>query len=188
MDLKEKEQLAQEQMEELRQALRDIDLRPKDLMITNPGAVGGSYGYESILSSGAADTITLSGPSTYNNTVTAGGYTITSGISANAGPYTVNTTGPGFTFSNPTASITGVNPWATTTSAGRMELTGDDADLVINGVSILDILEKRLNVMIPNPALEKEWDQLRALGDQYRALEADIKEKAEIWAQLNKAS
>jgi hypothetical protein len=69
-----------------------------------------------------------------------------------------------------------------------MELTGDNADLVINGVSILDILEKRLNVLIPNPALEKEWDQLKELGDRYRALEADIKEKAEIWARLNKPS
>jgi hypothetical protein len=167
MDPKEKEQLAQEQMEELRQALRDIDLQPEDLTFHNTGAVTGSYG---------VDTITING-SSYPNIVANGGYTISSGISANAGPYW--TTG--------TTNIT-ANPWATTTQSGRMELTGDNADLVINGVSILEILEKRLNVLIPNPALEKEWDQLRALGDQYRALEADIKEKAEIWARLNKTS
>ena len=168
MDTEEKEQLAQQQLDELKAALKT---RP----ITNTGAVSGSYG---------TDTITLNG-GIYPNTVVGGGYTITSGLSANTGPYTVNASSPGFTFSNITATA---NPWATSTAAGRMELTGDNADLVINGVSILDILEKRLNVLIPNPALEKEWDQLRALGDQYRALEADIKEKAEIWSQLNRPS
>jgi hypothetical protein len=164
MDTEEKEQLAQQQLDELKAALKT---RP----VTNTGAVGSSYG---------TDTITLNG-GIYPNTVVGGGYTITSGITANTGPYTVNTSSPGFTFSNITATA---NPWATTTTAGRMELTGDNADLVINGVSILDILRDRLNVMIPNPALEKEWDQLKVLGDQYRELEAKLKEQGEMWAKL----
>jgi hypothetical protein len=68
--------------------------------------------------------------------------------------------------------------------SGKINLNGDDADIVVNGVSLMELLKDRLNVMIPNPALEKEWDELKALGEQYRRLEADIKEKAEIWAKL----
>ena len=32
--------------------------------------------------------------------------------------------------------------------------------------------------------MEKEWDQLRELGEQYRALEAKLKEQGEMWAKL----
>jgi hypothetical protein len=171
-------------LEELREALRDL----KAPEVTNTGAVGGSYGYESILSSNVADTITLSGyPYPNNNTVIGGGYTVATGLGINypntlaSGTYTVNSTG--INWANGAGNIT-ANPWATTTAAGRMELNGDNADLVINGVSILDILQDRLNVMIPNPALEKEWDELKALGDQYRALEAKLKEQGDMWAKL----
>ena len=159
-------------LEELREALRDI----KTPEVTNPGAVGGSYG---------TDTITLGGFGAYNNnTVIGGGYSVSlSGLThSNTGPYTVSTSAPGFTFPN-TASIT-ANPWATATNAGRMELTGADADVIINGVSLMDILQDRLNVMIPNPALEKEWDELKELGDKYRALEAKLKEQGDMWAKL----
>ena len=165
-------------LEELRQALRDI----KAPEVTNPGAVSGSYGYESILSSSAADTITLGGLGNYSNTVIGSGYTGI-GLGANTGPYTVSTSAPGFTFSNPTTSIT-ASPWTTTTQSGRVEINGDNADLVINGVSLMEILQDRLNIMMPNPALEKEWDQLRELGDQYRALEAKLKEQGDMWAKL----
>jgi hypothetical protein len=165
-----------QQLDELREALKELR---EDEPVTNSGAATGSL-Y-------TRDTITLSGAQLYNNTVIGGGYTVGTGmnfpnsVSANTGPY--------YTINNGT-SIT-ASPWAsinTTTQAGRMELNGDAADLVINGVSILDILTERLNVLIPNPALEKEWDQLKELGDQYRKLEKDLKEKAEIWAKLNKPS
>ena len=165
-------------LEELREALRDL----KAPEVVNTGAVSGSYG---------TDTITISGsPYPNNHTVIGGGYTVGTGFGinypnatcSNTGPYTVSTSAPGFTF--PAANITGINPWATTTNAGRMELTGDDADLVINGVSILDILQDRLNVMIPNPKLEKEWDQLKALGDQYRELEKKLTEQGDMWTKL----
>jgi hypothetical protein len=162
-----------QQLDELREALKELR---EDEPITNSGAVTGSLG---------TDTITLNG-SNFPNTITAGGYTISAGLSANAGPYYTTGSTSGINWNNGTG-IT-ANPWTTTTQAGRMELNGDHADLVINGVSLLEVLEKRLNVLVPNPALEKEWDQLRALGDQYRELEKDLKEKAEIWAQLNKAS
>ncbi len=160
-------------LEELREALRDI----KTTEVTNTGAVSGSYG---------ADTITLSS-SIYNNTVIGGGYTIGTGLglnypnAASTGTYTVNSTG--INWANGAGNIT-ANPWATTTTAGKLKLEGDEADIEINGVSLLEVLKGRLNIMIPNPALEKEWDQLKALGDQYRELEKKLKEQGDMWAKL----
>ena len=130
------------------------------------------------------DTITISNlgnssgtiTTNYPNTVTNGGYTLNS-------PYYTTGTTAGINWGAGVNSITG-NPWQTTTQAGRMELNGENADLVINGVSILELLKDRLNIMIPNPELEKEWDELKELGDQYRALEAKLKEQGEMWAKL----
>lgn len=163
-----------EQMAELREALRDINLTPEDLTIKHVGTVPGNYGYESILSSSGADTITLSGLGAYNNTVIGAGYNTMAGLGAytNTGPYTISTSMP----SNTT--------WMNGVNSGRISLDGDEADIVVNGVSLMDLLKDRLNIMIPDPRMEKEWDQLRELGDQYRALEKKLKEQSEMWAKL----
>lgn len=71
--------------------------------------------------------------------------------------------------------------------SGKMTLRGDKADLDINGKSLKDWMEKveeRLNILTPNPELEKEWDELRRLGERYRKLEKKCKEKAEVWNKL----
>ena len=179
MDTKEKERLAQEQMDQLKEALRDIN-STQNIKVTNTGAVSGATGYE------YADTITLSGHPYNNNTVIGGGYTVTTSLGAtypNAAPYyTTATSASGINWNNG-ANIT-ANPWATMNASGKLKLEGDNADIEINGVSLLDLLRDRLNVMIPNPKLEKEWEQLRELGDQYRALEAKLKEQGEMWAKL----
>lgn len=170
-------------LEELREALREL----KSPEVTNTGAVSGGYGYESILSSGVSDTITIGGFGNYNNTVVGGGYNVTTGISlpstagcnvsglgaySNTGPYTIST------------SLPSNSAWLNNTNSGKLNLNGDDADIVINGVSLMDLLKDRLNIMIPDPRLEKEWDELKALGDQYRALEKKLKEQSEMWAKL----
>ncbi len=94
---------------------------------------------------------------------------------ATVGPFTISST-------------TGIgNPWATATNNGKLELEGNEADLVINGKSLattLAALEERLNILVPNPSLEKEWDELKQLGDRYRELEKELKEKAEVWNRL----
>jgi len=41
-----------------------------------------------------------------------------------------------------------------------------------------------LNILRPNPELEKEWDQLRELGEQYRELEKKLQEQSDMWAKL----
>ena len=71
--------------------------------------------------------------------------------------------------------------------SGMLSLKGKNADIDINGKSLmktLEALEERLNMLVPNPELEKEWDDLRRLGNRYRKIEAKCKEKAEMWNKL----
>ena len=70
-----------------------------------------------------------------------------------------------------------------------MELRGNQADIVINDVSLNDTLrsiQDRLNMLRPNRELEAEWDQLRDLGEQYRDLEKQLMEKQRAWDILKK--
>jgi len=60
---------------------------------------------------------------------------------------------------------------------------------VINDVSLNDTLrsiQDRLNMLQPNTALEAEWDQLRAIGEQYRDLEKQLIQKQRAWDILKK--
>ena len=78
-----------------------------------------------------------------------------------------------------------------TSNSGKLTLQGDQADIEVNGRSLMgaiEALEQRLNIMVPNPKLEAEWDELRELGDRYRALEKQCKEKGQMWAQLRKVN
>lgn len=62
-----------------------------------------------------------------------------------------------------------------------------DGDLEIDGVSMKEFMKtvnERLNMLTPNPKLEGEWEELKALGDQYRALEQQIKDKMKTWEIL----
>ena len=72
-------------------------------------------------------------------------------------------------------------------ASAKLSLTGDDADIDINGVSLMETLKSiqdRLNLLQPNTKLEEEWQELRSLGDQYRALEQKIKDKMATWDRL----
>lgn len=102
--------------------------------------------------------------------LTSSSYTMTSGSSNN---YNWNIT------SSPAAI----------SQSGTMELRGANADIVVNGRSLtktLDEIQARLAMLEPNPALEQEWNQLKELGDAYRKLEAELKEKARMWETLKK--
>ena len=111
----------------------------------------------------------------------SGGYTVggLNGATGSNTVWTTNTTGAGtYRLNDPAAVIT---------ASGRMELKGDGADLTINNKSLKNWMEKveeRLNILTPNPELEKEWDELRRLGERYRKLEKKCKEKAEVWNKL----
>ena len=98
--------------------------------------------------------------------------------------YTTNTTSPWISNGGTGSSTTmQLNP------SGTIEIKGEDADIKINGKSMVTWMEKveeRLNILTPNPELEKDWDDLRRLGQRYRALEKKCREKAQMWAALKK--
>jgi hypothetical protein len=133
------------------------------------------YGAIPTLSTTDMSTLTV-GNISFNNT--SGGYTIgNGGTSANAVWTTSNMSAVGGLWNSPT----------TIDQSGRMTLRGENADLDINGKSLKNWMEKveeRLNILTPNPELEKEWDELRKLGERYRKLEKKCKEKAEMWNKL----
>jgi hypothetical protein len=56
-------------------------------------------------------------------------------------------------------------------------------------MSLKDIMKQvtlRLNLMVPNPEIEKQWDELRTLGEAYRACEKECLEKAKVWDILKR--
>jgi hypothetical protein len=142
------------------------------ITVSNPGALSGT------LSSGySTDTITLSGNlwNATNNTVIGGGYSYPNTISATGGPFTINSG----------AGIGTGYPWATAST--KIKLDGEGADIEVNGKSLMDMIgkiEQRLNILHPNTELEAEWEELRALGEQYRKLEQHIKDKQATWDKL----
>lgn len=116
---------------------------------------------------------------------TVGGYGAAIGNGGTG--YTYTTTGTG-TGTVPWIS-TGANSTMTVQQSGTIDIQGDDADIKMNGKSMkvwMEKVEERLNMLTPNPELEKDWDDLRRLGERYRRLEKKCKEKAQMWAKLKK--
>ena len=106
---------------------------------------------------------------------------------------TVNKT-PGYVISTTTGTWN-PNTWSATDmfvesqsgKSGKLVLQGENADIEINGKSLLDTLrciEERINILTVNAELESEWEELRELGNQYRALEQRIKDKIKVWNKL----
>lgn len=81
------------------------------------------------------------------------------------------------------------NGW---TGNHALEVKGDanfEGDVKIKGKSIVESLEKieeKLAILHPNEELEEKWEQLRSLRKMYMELEAEIKEKEQIWGILKK--
>ena len=97
-------------------------------------------------------------------------------------PVTITTTsantGPALTFQD-------LN--ITSPRSAKIQLTGENADIEINGRSlmqILDGLEQRLGLLRCREDLESDWSELKALGDQYRAMVKSIEEKTQMWTTL----
>lgn len=88
--------------------------------------------------------------------------------------------------------------WSTTVSTGHISnstvpndiwetaLKGNltASDIILDGKSLsstLQTIEQRLAILHPNQDLEERWNELKALGDQYRKLEQEILEKEKSW-------
>ena len=142
--------------------------------------IGGYKLTDTITLNSVADTITLSSLN-YSNAVVGGGVSYPNVTMASSGVYTTNT-GPY------TSGSAGVNtsPW-TYNSSPKIQLNGEGADIELNGWSLIESfkkIEERLNILHPNTKLEAEWEELRALGDKYRELEQQIKDKQATWDRL----
>lgn len=104
-----------------------------------------------------------------NVSLTNGGYTLTTG---NTGSISLN---------NSINYATG-STWA---MSSKVKIT--DSDIEIEGLSLkrtLQTINERLAVMVPNPALEKEFEELKKCGDEYRRLEREFAEQLKMWNTL----
>lgn len=116
-----------------------------------------------------ADTLLMTGP-----------YTVSLNGSSNAYPW-MTTTQTSDTFT--------LDPNWTNRTSTKIQLNGPEADIEINGESLVKsirAIEKRLNMLTVNPKLEADWAELKALGDQYRKLEKHILDKMKTWEKISK--
>lgn len=119
-------------------------------------------------------------------TVTTPSSTWLNGATGASGVYTV--TGSNGSSANWGDTITISND----IKGGSLQVKGDaefEGDVTIKGKSIVDSLERieeRLAILRPNEELEAKWENLRELRKAYMELEADIKEKEQIWGILKR--
>jgi hypothetical protein len=105
-------------------------------------------------------------------------------VDANFGAVPPQLSGSIYTAIGTNGSWTSPPNTMTVQPSGQIKIVGKDADIDINGRSLkqfMDDVEQRLNLLRPNTQLEKEWDELKRLGDQYRALEKEINNKMTTW-------
>lgn len=89
----------------------------------------------------------------------------------------------GLTWQTDDFNITDARP------SGKLTLQGEDADIEINGrslIQILDSIEQRLGLLKMHEAMEQQWEELRAIGDQYRTKLAEIENKVRMWDTLKR--
>lgn len=74
-----------------------------------------------------------------------------------------------------------------------LKVNGDadfDGDIRVKGQSITEAFNKineRLNILVPNEKLEKEWSNLAELRQRYVELEREILEKQRVFDILKKS-
>lgn len=118
---------------------------------------------------------TASQTTTYNLPVNGGGGSSGSGLLGNALTGAILTSGSGGNLS-----------W----NSPSLEVKGDanfDGDINIKGKSLnktLESIEKRLGILHVNPDLEKRWEKLKQLSEEYQALEQELLSTEEMFKTL----
>lgn len=79
------------------------------------------------------------------------------------------------------------------TSSSDIYIRGNakiDGDITFRGGQslgdVLDKIQQRLNILVPNPELELEYEQLHQLRIQYIELERELLKKQQVFDILNK--
>ena len=160
----------------LEEILAEWDM-DKDLTQTWGHNITQSTSYEPVTCS-VSDTINLGALGANSNISLSSPYTVTGSIGTTAFPNTIYTT----------STLGGNTPWLRSNGLSpKIQLDGEGADIEVNGWSLVDAvkrIEERLGLFQPNPKLEAEWEELRALGEQYRQLEQHIKDKQATWDRI----
>lgn len=139
--------------------------------------------YSSLVSSVTTDTMTWGTGASYP------------GFGAVPTTGTGGSNGTGYVYTSPNTV-----PWINTTTGtglgtlnvqqgGTIDIQGENADIKINGKSMkvwMEKVEERLNILTVNPEMERDWDELRRLGQRYRKLEQKCREKAQMWEALKR--
>ena len=107
-------------------------------------------------------------PNTSGNLYIGGG-------AGGAGTISISGGGAGQVYTvNGSGSATWANPNTNTSVSGKLKLNGENADIEINGVSMLDILNgitDRLAILQPKPELLEKYENLREAYEHYKTLE-----------------
>lgn len=168
------------------------EISTNDTMNFSSGVTLGGFSdhnYGAIPSLTTTDLSTLTSANITIGNTSGTGYTIGSGTGlghANV-VWTTSGTGTGINWNQSAVGGIYANPAMEVNQGGKISLKGDNADIDLNGKSLvkwMEAMEERMNWMQPNVELEKEWDDLKKLGDRYRKLEKKCREKAEMWKKL----
>jgi len=122
--------------------------------------------------------------SNWTDTITIGSGSLASGYGAvppwaTAQPMTWPNTSPSYSYNDITMGS--FNP------SNKISINGPDADIEINGESVVGVLKEirdRLNILQVSKEMEREWDELRILREQYEAKLSECRQKSKIWKAL----
>lgn len=112
-------------------------------------------------------------------------------ISSTGGPFVITSTNPSGTNGiswndiNRSASFASISVEDKTTIKGDLQVEGN---VLVGGVNLAETLEeisRRLHILRYNSELESHWSELRELGEQYRALEAELIERELVFKILS---
>jgi hypothetical protein len=115
----------------------------------------------------------------YSN-ITIGNPGAVTGAGASTNIISITNGGSGYTNSVLTATGTGATTWANNTSSkmnvkGQLSLDGEGADIIINGVSLIDLMNgitDRLSILQPSPEKLEKYEALRQAYEHYKTLES----------------
>jgi hypothetical protein len=165
----------QNELDKLKEALAQRTIRlpsddsePEDGSITVDLSKIGSLNYTSYPWT-CINSIHVSGTTGSYNTI--GSYGNVTLNTANTGNYgnTLSGSGTGATWTSMPFSNGGG------TTGGQLELEGEGADVLINGRSLKEFMEKmesRLAILVPDPAKLAHFEALKRAYDHYKTLEA----------------
>ena len=97
---------------------------------------------------------------------------------------------PPITITNvpgPSGTWTLSDSWQNAPQGGKITLTGENADIEINGESLCDMIrgiQDSLNILCPDPEMEQEWNELKELRKAYDTKLAECREKSRVWKSL----